>query len=101
MQYRLLEISWFLTKFASVRTNTGTPSNSVNCLVAAGLAGVSRGTDAMRVPSPAAGIMTNTFMRAISIYEYRSFRPNPNATAQSGGATNTQRMASEFARRIL
>src|SRR6266536_6382320 len=53
--------------FANCRrvcTRTGTPSSSRNCLLAVGFAA----TEAIRVPKPAAGIMTLTFMRANSIY---------------------------------
>ena len=46
----------------SVRTNTGIPSNSANCLVAEALALLERVAEDILVPSPAAGMMTNTFI---------------------------------------
>src|SRR5580692_13015127 len=39
----------------------GTPPSSVNCLVAVGLA-LARGAETMRVPKPAAGTITTTFI---------------------------------------
>jgi len=41
----------------------------------------------MRVPKPAAGMITMTFMRAISIYDYGDFRPRSDATTFSAAAT--------------
>ncbi len=43
----------------------GTPPSSLNCLLGDSFL-VLPEAGAMRVPSPAAGIMTNTFIRAIS-----------------------------------
>jgi hypothetical protein len=48
------------------------PPSSANCLLAAGF--LSLAIDAIRVPRPAAGIMTVTFMRANSIYESKAGR---------------------------
>src|SRR5919198_1094616 len=47
-----------------VRTTIGTPASSANCLTAgAGSAPCVFAAALMRVPKPAAGIMTNTFMK--------------------------------------
>src|SRR5208282_6864916 len=40
----------------------GVPPSSVNCLVAAGFFTLAPGAEAMRVPKPAAGIITTTFI---------------------------------------
>src|ERR1700680_2791845 len=40
----------------------GVPPSSVNCLVAAGFFPLAPGADDMRVPKPAAGIITTTFI---------------------------------------
>ncbi len=48
-------------------SSTGVPCRSTNCLLAAGLPALAVGGDAMRVPNPAAGMITTIFMRANSI----------------------------------
>src|ERR1700730_14332149 len=40
----------------------GVPPSSVNCLVAAGFLPLAAGADAIRVPRPAAGMITTTFI---------------------------------------
>src|SRR5437764_188200 len=50
----------------------GVPASSVNCLDGCAffaLESIALGTGAMRVPSPAAGMMTITFMAGLSVYE--------------------------------
>jgi len=68
---------------------SGTPPSSVNCLVAAGFLPVENGADVMRVPSPAAGIITITFMAGLQVYEAGCFSSNRHgrgaAFARLGG----------------
>src|ERR1035438_5042228 len=47
----------------------GTPPSSLNCLVGGFFLTFAPDSDAMRVPRPAAGMMTNTFIGAISIVQ--------------------------------
>ena len=47
----------------------GTLPSSLNCLLGAFFLDLAAEGGAMRVPSPAAGIMTNTFIGAISIVQ--------------------------------
>src|ERR1700692_2427435 len=47
----------------------GTPPNSLNCLVGAFFLAFAADGEAMRVPNPAAGTITKTFIGAISIVQ--------------------------------
>src|SRR5580658_3372457 len=51
----------------------GTPSISLNCLLGAFFFALAPDGEAMRVPSPAAGTMTKTFIGAISIVQDGEF----------------------------
>ena len=57
----------------SVWTRMGTPPSSLNCLVGAFFLDFAAEAGAMRVPRPAAGTMTNTFIGAISIVQALGF----------------------------
>src|SRR5208337_1949133 len=53
----------------------GTPPSSLNCLLGAFFLDFAAEGGAMRVPSPAAGTMTNTFIGGISIVQVSGFEP--------------------------
>ena len=57
-----------------VWTRMGTPSSSLNCLLGDFLLDFAVEGEAMRVPSPAAWLMTKTFIRAKSIGQRRWLR---------------------------
>src|ERR1019366_5752214 len=65
--------------FRRVWTRIGTPPNSLNCLLGAFFLDLAAEGGAMRVPSPAAGIMTNTFIGAISIVQGKVFGLRPGS----------------------